>query len=346
MQCRLRVQRGLTAAAALMLALTGAASTQPRVDYSGKTITIVSSSGVGGGYATYAQLLARHLGAHLLGRPTVVVRIMTGAGGLVGTNYLYNVAARDGTVLGVIPQFVAIAQALGEAGVKFDANKFNWIGRINSNVEVQQTWHTSAVKTIADARTHEAILAGTGPSSSSVVFPRILDEMFGMRFRVVPGYEGANMASLAMEKGEVDGVVRPWSMTKAVRPEWLRDKQINLLVQYARARHPELPDVPAVVDLAENDAQRQILGLFASGSDIGRAVVAPPGVARDTVAALRAGFTQAMLDADLIADARMEALDLDPLAGERLQEVVAQTLRVTPDVVERARKFSGASSAN
>jgi tripartite-type tricarboxylate transporter receptor subunit TctC len=330
------VGRGF-AAAVLALALTGPAA---GIDYAGKTVTIVSSSGIGGGYATYAQLLSRHLGPYLPGRPSVVVRIMTGAGGLVGTNYLYNVAARDGTILGVIPQFVAIAQVLGEAGVKYDAGRFNWIGRINSNVEVEQTWHTSAVKTIQDAREHAAILAGTGPSSSSVVFPRILDEMFAMKFRVVPGYEGANMASLAMEKGEVDGVVRPWSMTKAVRPEWLRDKTINLLVQYALARHPELPDVPAVVDLAENDVQRQILGLFASGSDIGRAVVAPPGVAQETLATLRTAFMRAMQDAGLIAEARAEGLDLDPLPGERLQEIVAQALRVTPDVVARARKYS------
>jgi tripartite-type tricarboxylate transporter receptor subunit TctC len=268
------------------------------------------------------------------------MRNMPGAGGLSGTNYLYNVAARDGTVLGVIPQTVAIAQALGEGGVKYDVRRFNWIGRVNSNVEVEQTWHTAAVKTIEDARTKQAILAGTGPESSSVVFPRILNDMFGMKFRVIPGYEGVNMASLAMEKGEVDGILRPWSVTKTVRPEWLRDKRINLLVQYSLARHPELAEVPAVLELAGDEPQRQILGLFASGSDIGRAIVAPPGVAGEIVAALRIAFMATMRDPALVEEARTSGMDIDPLAGEELQQIVAKTVAVPAGIVEAARKFS------
>jgi tripartite-type tricarboxylate transporter receptor subunit TctC len=331
---------GLAMASISIAWLNPAARAQTGIDFTGKTITIISSFGPGGGYTIYAQLVARFLGAHLAGHPTVVVRNMPGAGGLSGTNFLYNVAARDGTVLGVVPQTVAIAQALREPGVKYDARAFHWIGRVNSNVEVEQTWHSAAVKTIADARTKEAILAGTGPESSSVVFPRILDEMFGMKFRVIPGYEGVNMASLAMEKGEVDGIVRPWSVTKTVRPEWLRDKTINLLVQYSVARHPELAAVPAVVDLAESPQQRQVLSLFASGSDIGRSILAPPGLAPDTVAALRAAFAQAMQDPALIAEARTSGLDLDPLAGDKLQEIVAGTLDVTPEIVATARRFS------
>jgi len=320
-----------------------AAQAQPRTDFAGKTITIISSFGAGGGYTIYAEIVARHLGAHLPGRPTVIVKTMPGAGGLNGTNYLFNVAARDGSVLGVVPQTVAIAQALGEQGLRYDARAFNWIGRVNSNVEVQQTWHTSAVKTIADARTREAILGGTGPESSSVVFPRILNAMFGMKFKVVAGYEGVNMVSLAMERGEVEGVVRPWAVTKTVRPEWLRDGKINLLVQYALARHAEIGAVPAVVDLAENETQRQILGLFASGSDIGRAIVAPPGVAAATVAVLRGAFMAAMRDARLLADVQRSGTDIDPLAGDALQSLVARAVDVTPQVVETARKFSAPS---
>jgi tripartite-type tricarboxylate transporter receptor subunit TctC len=331
----IRMQRHILALLAVALSASGlmpacpSAAAQARVDFAARTITIISSFGRGGGYTIYAQLVAPFLGAHLAGRPAVIVRNMPGAGGLSGTNYLYNVAARDGTVLGVVPQTVAIAQALGEAGVKYDARAFNWIGRINANVEVEQTWHTSAVKTIKDARTKEAILAGTGPDSSSVVFPRILDEMFGMKFRVIPGYEGVNMATLATEKGEVEGILRPRSITKTVRPEWLRDKTINLLVQYA-----------AVVELAGNAQQRQVLSLFASSSDIGRSILAPPGMAEDVVVALRAAFVQTLQDPAFIAEARTSGLDLDPLAGERLQEAVAQALNVTPQVVEMARKFS------
>jgi len=316
------------------------AQAQPRVDFAGKTITIVSSFGAGGGYTIYAELVARHLGAQLPGRPTVIVRTMPGAGGLNGTQYLYNVAARDGTMLGVVPQTVAIAQALGEQGLRYDARAFNWIGRVNSNVEVEQAWHTAAVKTIEDARTKEIIVGGTGPESSSVVFPRILNAMFGMKFKVVAGYEGVNMVSIAIERGEVQGMVRPWSVTKTVRPEWLREGKINLLVQYALARHPEIAQVPAVVDLGATQEQRQVLGLYASGSDVGRSIVAPPGVSAETVAMLRSGFMAAMRDPALKADVARSGIDIDPLAGDALQEIVRQAVDVPAQVVELARKFT------
>ncbi len=337
---QMRMVALLVVAAAAALSGASPAHAQPRVDFAGKTITVISSFGAGGGYTTYAELLARHLGAQLPGRPAVIVRTMPGAGGLNGTNYLANVAPRDGTVLGVVPQTVAIAQALGEPGVRYDVRAFNWIGRINSNVEVQQTWYTSPVKTIADARKYEVILGGTGPESSSVVFPRMLNAMLGMRFRVIAGYEGVNMVTLAMERGEVEGVLRPWAVTKTVRPEWLRERKINLLVQYGLARHPELGAVPAVVELAEMDAQRQILTLFASGSDLGRAIVAPPSVARETIAILRTAFMAAMRSPALLAEAQTSALDLDPLAGDALQDLVTHAVDVPPQVVELARKYS------
>src|SRR5262245_53806557 len=167
--------------ASIAIIVTGLvpAQAQPRVDFAGKTVTIISSFGAGGGYTIYAEIVARHLGVQLPGRPNVIVRTMPGAGGLNGTQHLYNVAARDGTVLGVVPQTVAIAQALGEQGLRYDARAFNWIGRVNSNVEVEQAWHTAAVTTIEDARTKEIFVGGTGPECSSGVFRRILNAMFG-----------------------------------------------------------------------------------------------------------------------------------------------------------------------
>jgi tripartite-type tricarboxylate transporter receptor subunit TctC len=330
-------------AAGILVLPAAAQAQQPPVDYAGKTITIISSFGPGGGYTTYAELIARHLGAHLPGRPNVLVKTMPGAGGLNGTNYLFNVAARDGSVLGVIPQTVAIAQALDEKGLRYDARRFNWIGRVNSNVEVEQTWHTSAVKTIEDARIHPVVVGGTGPESSSVVFPRILNAMFGMKFKVVPGYEGVNMVSLAMERGEVEGMVRPWSVIKTAHPDWLAEHKINLIVQYALARHPELAQVPAVVDLAQNGEQRAILGLYASGSAIGRAIVAPPGLRTDLLTALRTAFMQTMTDPSLLAEVKKTHTDIDPLAGDRLQDLVARAVAVTPEVVETARKYSAST---
>jgi len=167
--------------------------------------------------------------------------------------------------------------------------------------------------------------------------------MFGMKFKVVAGYEGVNMVSIAVERGEVEGMVRPWSITKTVRPEWLRDGKINLLVQYALARHPELPNVPAVVDLAQTMEQRQVLGLYASGSDIGRSILAPPGLAAETVATLRKAFMETMQDPALLAEVGRSGVDTDPLAGDKLQEIVRQAVDVPPQVIETARSFSTSS---
>ena len=213
-----------------------------------------------------------------------------------------------------------------------DAPAFHWIGRVNSNVEVQQTWHTAAVKTIADAQEHEVVVGGTGPESSSVVFPRILNAMFGMKFKVVAGYEGVNMVSIAVERGEVEGMVRPWAVDQ--------DRAAGMAAGAARsiswcntrsrairrsATCPRSSTSPAT------EEQRQVLSLYASGSDIGRSIVAPPGVrARDRVAALRTAFSSAMRDSGLIADVRKSGLDIDALAGERLQAIVGAAVDVPP----------------
>jgi tripartite-type tricarboxylate transporter receptor subunit TctC len=332
--------RAPTALAILAVTSVCASTAQAQsVDFAGKTIAVVSSFAPGGGYDLYGRMFAAHLSVHLPGKPTVIVRNMPGAGGLVGTNYLFNVAPRDGTTIGVVPQTVVIAQMLGGPTIRFAAQKFNWIGRINSNVELEETWAASGVRTIADAKSAAVILAGTGPDSSSVVFPNLLNDTLGTKFKVVPGYSGVSMAALAMERGEVQGMVRPWSVTKSVRPEWLRDRAINLLVQYAVRRHPELPDVPAVVDLAETEAQRQIFALYASGSDIGRAIVAPPGLAADVVQTLRSAFGETMRDPAFLHDIETNALDFDPLGGKELQALIERAEAVPQDVVEAARRY-------
>ena len=324
----------------VMTSLGGSAVAQSGTDFAGKTVTILSSFASGGGYDTYARLYAMHVGRHISGQPVVIVRNMPGAGGLIGANYLYSVAPKDGTMLGVIPQNVATAQLLGSAGVKYDVARFNWVGRINSNVEVQQSWHSSAVKTIEDAKLHTVVAAGTGPDSSSVVFPRILNEMFGMKFKVVTGYEGVSMVTLAMERGEVETVARPWAITKTVHPDWLKDRKINLLVQYTVERHPELQHIPAVVDLAQNDSQRQILSLYASGSDIGRSIVAPPDLPAEIVNAARRAFDQTMKDQAFLDDIKRSDLDFDMISGERLQQIVNKIQNIDAAVIERAKQFS------
>ena len=310
-------------------------------DFRGKTITIVASFEAGGPYDFYSRLIARHLGAHLPGAPAVIVQNMPGAGGLRGANYLYNVAARDGTALGVVSQTVAVGQVLGTTpGIQYDARKYSWIGRINSNVEVQHTWHASGIRSIEDAKRREVVLAGTGPTSSSVVMPRLMNELIGTRFKVVTGFAGPTSAQLALERGEVEGIVKPWSSIKVGSADWLRDGKINLIVQYTRERHRELPHVPSIVDLGQDETQRQILALYAGGAALGTALLAPPGMPERTLMLLRQAFTQAMRDPALIDEVGKSGVDIDPLPGAELQRVVDATFAIAPDVLERARKLS------
>jgi tripartite-type tricarboxylate transporter receptor subunit TctC len=331
------------ALAVLVLALGCEARAQPRdeAEFRGKTLTVVTSFEAGGPYDFYSRLIARHLGAHLPGHPAVVVQNMPGAGGLRGANYLYNVAARDGTALGVVSQTVAVGQVLGTtAGIQYDARKYSWIGRLNANVEVLHSWHASGVRSIEDAKRREVVVAGTGPTSSSVVMPRLMNELIGTKFKVVTGFAGPTSAQLALERGEVEGIVKPWSSLKVGNADWLRESKINLIVQYTRERHRELPQLPAIVDLGQDETQRQIFALYAGGAALGTALLAPPGLPARTVVLLRQAFDAAMRDPALIEEVGKSGVDIDPLSGAELEQVVAATFRIAPDVLERARALA------
>jgi tripartite-type tricarboxylate transporter receptor subunit TctC len=337
---RTRVARALAAAVVLALGCEARAQEGTGVEFRGKTLTVVASFEAGGPYDFYSRLIARHLGAHLPGQPAVVVQNMPGAGGLRGANYLYNVAARDGTVLGVVSQTVAVGQVLGTTpGIQYDARKYSWVGRINANVEVLHTWHASGVRSIEDVKRREVVVAGTGPTSSSVVMPRLMNELIGTKFKVVTGFAGPTSAQLALDRGEVEGIVKPWSSIKVGNADWLRERKINLIVQYTRERHRELQHVPTIVDLGQDETQKQIFALYAGGAALGTALLAPPGLPERTLAMLRRAFDAAMRDPALIAEVGKSGVDIDPLPGDELAKVVEATFRIAPDVLERARKL-------
>lgn len=335
---------GILGGAFVWLAGIAAATAQ---DFSGRTVTIIASFEAGGPYDFYARLVARHLGAHLPGKPNVIVQNMPGAGGLRGANYLYNVAAKDGTVLGVVSQTIAVGQVLATTpGIQYDAPKYTWIGRINANVEVDHAWHASGVRTIADVMKRETVAAGTGPTSSSVVMRRLMNELIGTRYKIVAGFQGPTSAQLAFERGEVDAIVKPWSSIKSGTPDWLREAKIHLLVQFTLTRHRELAHVPAIVDLARDEEQRQILGLFAGGAPLGTAILAPPGVPAPMAQALRRAFDATMRDPALMAEVAKAGVDIEPLTGEDLQAVVAATFKIDAAVLARAQALSRAISGS
>ena len=329
---------GFTALFALSLVTAASAQTADRF-YQGSTVNFIIGFDVGGGYDVYARLAARHLSRHLPGRPNVVPQNMPGAGGLAAMNYLYKVAAKDGSVIGAIHSNIALGQLLDGRNIEYDARRFNWLGRLTSTIDVHYAWHTSPAKSLADVKARETIAASTGPASNSTIYPRVLNELIGTKFRVISGFKGTTEANLAMERGEVEVVLKPWEGVKSGNAEWLRDKKITLLMQYGVNRHPDLPDLPTVVEVMGNDEQRQIMRLFVSTSEIGRSLVIPPDVPRDRVAALRGAFDAMVKDAAFRGEAEKAQMELDPLSGAGMQSLIEQTFDMAPALVERAREL-------
>ena len=314
------------------------------IDLRGRTVTLLVAFEAGGPYDLYGRLLARHLSAHLPGNPAVVVQNLAGAGGLNGINQLYNVAPKDGTTIGIVSQTVAIGQALGVTpGIKYDVTKLAWIARMTSNVETQHSYTRSGFTSFDVAREREVIVAGTGPTSSSFIFPKLLNETIGTRFKVVTGYPGPQSAQLAMQRGEVAAIVKPWSSIKATDAEALRKGEITLIMQYTRERHRELPDVPAVVDVAQSPSQRELFGLFAAGSALGTSVAAPPGLDSAVIEMWRKALAETLASSELRKDAAQSSIDIDPLSGSDVEKVVRETFVISPQVLERARAFAQSS---
>jgi tripartite-type tricarboxylate transporter receptor subunit TctC len=318
----------------------GAGARAEAADYfSGKTITVVAGAEPGGGYDLYSRLFASRLSDLLPGHPRVVVENMGAAGGLVAANYLYNLAPHDGTTIGMISQTAAIGQAVGTPGIKYDVRKFGWIGRLTSNTQVLQTWHTSTVKTFEDAKTKVAVMAGTGPTSSSVVFPKIMNDQIGTKFKLVPGFSGEAAATLAMQRGEVDGVVRPWDDLKGKNPDWLSGHLVNLIVQFSITPNAEISDVPAIVDLAKTSAQRELFALFASGNDVGDSIIAPPDTTPGALEALRTAYDKMVVDQKFLADAARAHSHIVPLSGADLEKLNKSVFDVPPDIIALAKTY-------
>ena len=328
--------------AALAGSLAPALAQSPEDFYRGRTVELVVGTAPGGGYDLYGRLIGRAIGKHIPGAPVVIVKNMPGAGHLKMTNWLYNAAPRDGTVMATAPQAVAIEQALGSEGIQYDARKFTWIGRVAPVVEVTYTWHTSPTKTLEDARRRETIMGGSGPSSPTVFYLKALNQLAGTKFNVIPSYPSNNDTNLAMQRGEVEGGSKAWASMKVDNADWLREKKVNILVQYADARAADLPDVPLMMELGRNDDERSALQLFALGNAMGRSILATPGIPADRVAALRKAFNETMGDPDLIAFTRERKIDFGPpLTGEELEKLVEKTLAASPAVVQLARQARG-----
>jgi tripartite-type tricarboxylate transporter receptor subunit TctC len=306
--------------------------------YRGKTVSLYVAFPPGGGYDIYSRLVARYMTRYVPGNPTIVTQNMPGAGGVKAANFLYSVAPKDGTAVGMIADNSVTEEIVGTPGITYVTKNFLWIGRFMQSVNVEAVTASAGFKSIDDVRQRELIVGTTGVSGITTVVHHVANTVAGTKFKIVTGYAGSPEACLAMERGEVTACTPSWTHVKTAHRDWLDQHKVNLILQWGITRHRELPDVPTMAELGRTPIDRKILALFASATDIGRSVTAPPGVPAERVKALRTAFDAAVKDPELLAEVKKNNLDYDPLSGEDLQKLVVEVTDVSPDVVQRARQ--------
>jgi tripartite-type tricarboxylate transporter receptor subunit TctC len=331
---------GLVAA---MAASTAFAQT-PAEFYKDKQVTFYVGLSPGGGYDLNARLVARYIGRYIPGNPQVIVRNMPGGGGLVMTNFVANVSAKDGLHIGAPQRGVPFEPLLGDAShAKFDPLKLQWIGSANADSSVTVATRRSGVRTWQDLKTKELIVAGTGIGTESVVVPYVLRNILGLKFKVIAGFPGGSEMNLAMLRGEVDGRgTFSWTSLKPHYKEWIETGEVIILLQLGLRKHPDIPNVTLVTDLAETDDQRKLLELQFTAFELGRPYFVAEGVPADRVTALRRAFDQAMKDKDLLADAAKQSLEVNPTTGEEMQRILVRVYATPKELVARLAEASKA----
>jgi tripartite-type tricarboxylate transporter receptor subunit TctC len=327
---------GIAVAMAALFSVSAGRAQEPADFYKGKNVDLYIGYSAGGGYDVYARALARHVGRFIPGNPTVVTKNMPGAGSLVLANWLYNVAPKDGTAFGMIGRGTGFDPLLGSTKAQFDAAKFNWIGSMNDEVSVCVAWHTTGISKLEQVTQKELTVGGTGPAADTDQFPKVLNGTIGTKFKIVTGYPGGNDIDLAMERGEVMGRCGwSWSSVIATHKSWMDDNKISVLVQLSLNKHPDLPNVPLIMDFAKNEEQKQIFRLVFARQPMGRPFLAPPGIPADRVAALRKAFMATLTDKTFLAEAEKMKLEINPVSGDAVQAMV-QEIYQTPKPVAAA----------
>jgi tripartite-type tricarboxylate transporter receptor subunit TctC len=332
----MRLFRGLcTLAAAAVPAVSTALAQGDDVAsfYAGRQAALIVGADAGGGYDAQGRLMARHLGRFLPGNPNFVVQNMPGAGSLQAANHLFNVAPKDGSVIALLQRGVLSSRFTNPAGARFDLAKFNWLGNISTEAGVVLAWHTSPFNTIQDVMKQEMLVGGTGATIDTETTPRLLNALIGTKFKVITGYRGTGDTTLAMERGELQGMGDwSWSNVKTRRPDYLRDKKVRVLLQVGTERLADLPDVPMATDFIRNEADRQVMDLFLAQKAAARPVAAPPALPAARVKALRDAFALMIEDAAFKKDATAQKLDIEPTPAAVVDKVI-QLFATTPDSV-------------
>ena len=307
--------------------------------YKGNTIRILVWAAAGGEYDIHAKLVSRHLGKHLPGNPAVIASQMTGGGGLVAANHLYNVAPRDGTAMGMMVSSLPFLQLIELEGVKFDAARFNWVGTLAPTQEGLVAWHTAPVKTFEDLRKTEFILGASGAGSTSVLTPTMINELLGTKIKIVPGYPGGSQINLAMERGEAMGRWNTWSSWKTTQPDWISEKKINFLLTSALRKPKDLQGPPLLTELAKTDDDRLIFELLATNAEMGRPIVATPDVPVERMKAILSAYRAMIADPAFVAEANKLKIEIDPIIGDDLKAMAVRALSTPKHIAERVKKL-------
>jgi tripartite-type tricarboxylate transporter receptor subunit TctC len=303
-------------------------------------ITVNVGSGVGGGFDAYARLLALHYGRHIPGNPSIVVKNVPGATGLVAMNALYNAAPRDGSTILASFNTVVLSSLYGDANARFDPRRFGWIGSIGKQTATCLTWHTTPIRTIEDARAQEVIVGATGAGSTPVMFPKLLNAMIGTRFKIVTGYSTPGLR-LAVERGEVQGICGiAFETHMASVPHWIVDRKVSFLLQLGLSESAHLPGVPLAIDLIKDPQDRQVFELLGIPQEFGRPLLAPPEVPPDRLAALQAGFLEMLKDKAYLADAEKARQSIDPLSAAEVEALIGRAYASPKTIVARAAEYA------
>ena len=333
------MKRALLVLSALLASGTAAFAQENVAEfYKGKTIRIVVGVGVGSGYDINARAVARHLATHIPGSPTIIVQNQPGAGSLTMTNQLYASGPFDGTVIGASFNGMPTTPLLQPQGVRFDPVKLIWVGSSNRETQVSYFWHTAPIEKFDDIRTKGIVVGAQAPGTTQYDYPMLVNHLFGFKFKIINGYESTPKIHLAMESGEIQGnAASNWTTLKALNPTWIAEKKVKVLAQWALRKHPDLANVPMVLDLAKTDADRQAMLLGLARLEFGRPFFLPPNVPAARVEVLRRAFDATMKDKDFLADAEKLKLDVDPLSGEQVAALVEQVARTAPETAARVR---------
>ena len=329
------------AAGAVLVALgTTPAFAQPAADsLAGKTVNLIIGFGPGGGYDLWGRTVARHIGKHLPGNPSVVPQNMPGAGSYVAASHIYGAAPKDGTVFGIIARDAALGPLSNAPGARFDATKLSWLGSPTREHNVCIANSSAAVKDVKQLRATTLILGDTGPGTGTRSYPKVLNDLFGFKFKLVSGFRSSADVFLAMERGEVEGICESLDSVKQRKPDWLPNKTVNALLQAGGSTPPELTGVPNVLELATTDEERRTLEFLYAGQDIGRPFVAPPDLPAERLKMLRDAFNATMKDPEFVAEVKRNRFELEPEDGEQLATLINRIYATPKPIIERVSRL-------